>query len=78
VFSLFYDVVLVHPSRPLIANSHTDDLTRGGQRLALLNRHAVSRCFGPIQIFDGNSGKSILSLMFRSKRPLRDGMKCGP
>jgi len=47
----------------------TDDLVHGGQQLALFNTHAGGRCFQPIHIFEGNSGKPILSLMRPGKRP---------
>jgi hypothetical protein len=46
----------------------TDDLVHGGQQLALFNTHAGGHCFQPIHIFEGNSGKPILSLL-RSGRP---------
>lgn len=47
----------------------TDDLVHGGQQLALFNTHAGGHCFQPIHIFEGNSGKPILSLMRPGKRP---------
>ncbi|HEU0017829.1 MAG TPA: IS1380 family transposase [Methyloceanibacter sp.] len=47
----------------------TDDLVHGGQQLALFNTHAGGYCFQPIHIFEGNSGKPILSLLRPGKRP---------
>jgi DDE family transposase len=47
----------------------TDDLVHGGQQLALFNTHAGGHCFQPIHIFEGNSGKPILSLLRPGKRP---------
>ena len=47
----------------------TDDLVHGGQQLALFNTHAGGHCFQPIHIFEGNSGKPILSLIRPGKRP---------
>jgi len=47
----------------------TDDLVHGGQQLALFNTHAGGHGFQPIHIFEGNSGKPILSLLRPGKRP---------
>jgi hypothetical protein len=47
----------------------TGDLVHGGQQLALFNTHAGGHCFQPIHIFEGNSGKPILSLLRPGKRP---------
>jgi hypothetical protein len=47
----------------------TDDLVHGGQQLALFNTHAGGHRFQPIHIFEGNSGKPILSLLRPGKRP---------
>jgi hypothetical protein len=47
----------------------SDDLVHGGQQLALFNTHAGGYCFQPIHIFEGNSGKPILSLLRPGKRP---------
>jgi hypothetical protein len=40
-----------------------------GQQLALFNTPAGGYCFQPIHIFEGNSGKPILSLLRPGKRP---------
>ncbi len=47
----------------------TDDLVHGQQELALFNAHAGGHCFQPIHIFEGSSGKPILSLLRPGKRP---------
>lgn len=47
----------------------TDDLVHGGQQLALFSTPAGGYCFQPIHIFEGNSGKPILSLLRPGKRP---------
>ncbi len=47
----------------------TDDPVHGQQELALFNAHYDCTCFQPILIFDGLSGKPILSLLHPGKRP---------
>ena len=47
----------------------TDDRVHGDQQFALFNTHAGGHCFQPIHIFEGNSGKPILSLLRPGKRP---------
>ena len=47
----------------------TDDLVHGGQQLALFSTPAGGYCYQPIHIFEGNSGKPILSLLRPGKRP---------
>ena len=44
-------------------------MVHGQQELALFNTHAGGHCFQPIHIFEGNSGKPILSLLRPGKRP---------
>lgn len=61
-----------YPTPPLsivLDIDDTDDLVHGGQQLALFNSHAGGHCFQPIHIFEGNSGKPILSLLRPGKRP---------
>jgi hypothetical protein len=41
----------------------------GQQELALFNAHYDCTCFQPIHIFDGLSGKPVLSLLRPGKRP---------
>ena len=47
----------------------TDDPVHGQQELALFNAHYDCTCFQPIHIFDGLSGKPVLSLLRPGKRP---------
>ena len=47
----------------------TDDPAHGQQELALFNAHHDCTCFQPIHIFDGVSGKPVLSLLRPGKRP---------
>jgi hypothetical protein len=58
------------PPRQIVLDiDDTDDLVHGGQQLALFNTHAGGHCFQPIHIFEGDSGKPILSLLRPGKRP---------
>ena len=47
----------------------TDDPVHGQQELALFNAYYDCTCFQPIHIFDGLSGKPVLSLLRPGKRP---------
>lgn len=47
----------------------TDDPVHGQQELALFDAHYDCTCFQPIHVFDGLSGKPILSLLRPGKRP---------
>lgn len=47
----------------------SDDMVHGQQELALFNTPAGGYCFQPIHIFEGNSGKPIVSLLRPGKRP---------
>jgi Transposase DDE domain group 1 len=57
------------PASIVLDIDDTDDRVHGGQQLALFNTHAGGYCFQPIHIFEGNSGKPILSLIRPGKRP---------
>jgi hypothetical protein len=57
------------PSRIVLDIDDTDDPVHGQQELALFNAHYDCTCFQPIHIFDGLSGKPILSLLRPGKRP---------
>ena len=50
----------------------TLDRVHGQQQLALFNAHYDCTCFQPIHIFDGLSGKPVLSLLRPGKRPSGD------
>ena len=59
-----------HPPRRIQLDiDDTDDPTHGQQELALFNAHYDCTCFQPIHIFDGGSGKPVLSLLRPGKRP---------
>ena len=74
------------PHSIVLDTDDTDDLVHGQQELALFNTPAGGYCFQPIHIFEGNSGKPILSLLRPGKRPsgeeiarvLWHVMRCGP
>lgn len=57
------------PSRIVLDIDDTDDPVHGQQQLALFNAHYDCTCFQPIHIFDGLSGKPVLSLLRPGKRP---------
>lgn len=57
------------PARITLDIDDTSDRVHGQQELALFNTHAGGHCFQPIHIFDGLSGKPVLSLLRPGKRP---------
>ena len=57
------------PTSIVLDIDDTDDMVHGGQQLALFNTHAGGTCFKPMHIFEGNSGKPIVSLLRPGKRP---------
>jgi hypothetical protein len=57
------------PCRIVLDIDDTDDPAHGQQELALFNAHYDCTCFQPIHIFDGTSGKPVLSLLRPGKRP---------
>ena len=57
------------PARIVLDVDDTDDPVHGQQELALFNAHYDCTCFQPIHIFDGLSGKPVLSLLRPGKRP---------
>ena len=59
----------VPPARIVLDIDDTDDPVHGQQELALFNAHYDCTCFQPIHIFDGLSGKPVLSLLRPGKRP---------
>lgn len=66
---LFLNGYSMPPHSIVLDIDDTDDRVHGGQQLALFNTHAGGHCFQPIHIFEGNSGKPILSLLRPGKRP---------
>jgi hypothetical protein len=69
LIDFFCDSYSAPPRQIVLDIDDTDDLVHGGQQLALFNTHAGGHCFQPIHIFEGNSGKPILSLLRPGKRP---------
>jgi hypothetical protein len=57
------------PEHIVLDIDDTDDPVHGQQELALFNAHYDCTCFQPIHIFDGLSGKPVLSLLRPGKRP---------
>lgn len=57
------------PSAIVLDIDDTDDPVHGQQQLALFNAHYDCTCFQPIHVFDGLSGKPVLSLLRPGKRP---------
>jgi len=57
------------PKKIVLDIDDTDDPVHGQQELALFNAHYDCTCFQPIHVFDGVSGKPILSLLRPGKRP---------
>jgi len=57
------------PARIVLDIDDTDDPVHGQQELALFNAHYDCTCFQPIHIFDGLTGKPVLSLLRPGKRP---------
>jgi len=57
------------PKHIVLDIDDTDDPVHGQQELALFNAHYDFTCFQPIHIFDGASGKPVLSLLRPGKRP---------
>ena len=51
------------PAAIVLDIDDTDDPVHGQQELALFNAHYDCTCFQPIHIFDGLSGKPVLSLL---------------
>ncbi len=69
LIDLFCRSYATPPGSIVLDIDDTDDPVHGGQQLALFNTHAGGHCFQPIHIFEGNSGKPILSLLRPGKRP---------
>jgi hypothetical protein len=65
------------PRRIVLDIDHTDDPVHGQQELALFNAHYDCACFQQIHIFDGLTGKPVLSLLRPGKRP-SGGSRQGP
>ncbi len=69
LIDLFCGTYRSTPNSIVLDIDDTSDMVHGGQQLALFNTHAGGYSFQPIHIFEGNSGKPILSLIRPGKRP---------
>lgn len=69
MIDLFVKSFPTAPAKIILDIDDTDDPVHGQQELALFNTHAGGRCFQPILIFDGISGKPIAALLRPGKRP---------
>ena len=69
LIDLFCRTYTTSPTSIVLDIDDTNDLVHGGQQLSMFNTHAGGHCFQPIHIFEGNSGKPILSLIRPGKRP---------
>jgi hypothetical protein len=47
----------------------TFDAMHGNQRLSLFNAHYDERCFLPIHIYEGTSGKPVAMILREGKMP---------
>jgi hypothetical protein len=57
------------PSRIILDIDDTCDPTHGAQQLSLFNGYYDTYCYQPLHIYEGKSGKLILSLLRPGKRP---------
>jgi hypothetical protein len=57
------------PEGIIIDMDETEDVTYGHQQLSLFNRYYDSRCYLPIHIYEGKSGKLITTILRPGRRP---------
>lgn len=57
------------PKKIILDVDDTDDPTHGAQQLALFNTYYDEYCYLPLHIYEGYSGKMILSVLRPGKRP---------
>lgn len=57
------------PKKIILDIDDTDDPTHGAQQLSLFNAHYDEYCYLPLHIYEGYSGKLILSVLRPGKRP---------
>ena len=73
IAEVFVDVFIQSYSEPpegiILDIDDTDDLTHGGQQLALFNAYHGDYCYMPIHIYEGQSGKLITTVLRPGKRP---------
>ena len=69
LIDLFCRSYVRSPAAIVLDIDDADDPAHGQQELALFNAHHDCTCFQPIHIFDGVSGKPILSLLRPGTHP---------
>jgi len=57
------------PRRIILDIDDTDDPTHGAQQCSLFNSYYDEYCYQPFHIYEGNSGKLILTVLRPGKRP---------
>jgi len=57
------------PDRIILDIDDTDDPTHGAQQLSLFNNYYGQYCYMPLHIYEGYSGKLVLSVLRPGKRP---------
>ena len=70
---LFCDSFEQVPTRIVLDIDDTEDTVHGGQQLALFNAYYDSRCFLPIHIYEGTSGKPVAIFLRPDRTP--DGIE---
>ena len=64
------------PASIILDIDDTFDAVHGRQQLSLFNAHYDERCFLPIHIYEGTSGKPVAVILRQGKTP--PGWKCAP
>ncbi len=62
------------PASIILDIDDTFDAVHGRQQLSLFNAHYDERCFLPIHIYEGTSGKPVAVILRRARR--RAGSRC--
>jgi len=65
----FIDSYRRPPKKIILDIDDTDDPTHGAQQLSLFNAYYDQYCYLPLHMYEGNSGKLILSVLRPGKRP---------
>lgn len=65
----FLDSYRRAPEKIILDIDDTDDPTHGAQQLSLFNAYYDEYCYMPLHIYEGYSGKLILSVLRPGKRP---------
>jgi hypothetical protein len=69
MIELFCDSFAAVPRRLVLDIDATEDRVHGGQQLALFNAHYDRRCFLPIHIYEGTTGKPLAVILRPGKTP---------